>query len=95
MNIVDYFTMAIAMAMAMVIAPESSDSQVINISELASFGDIIFFCHIFWLTIFEFVRAISWCPAFADMKIVVITMCYIIRESFIRKRAGVGGKQKV
>ena len=36
------FPMAIADRKAMVIAPESSDSQESNISELVSFGDIIF-----------------------------------------------------
>ena len=70
--------MAIAYRKAMVIAPESSDSQESNIYELLSFGDIIFFCQFFWLTIFE-VRAISWSPAFPDMKIVVSSLCHLLR----------------
>ena len=78
--------MAIADRKAMVIAPESSDSQESNIYKLVSFWDIIFFCNFSWLTIFEFVRAISWSPAFSDMKIVVIALCHLLREAFIRKR---------
>ena len=45
MNIVDryfFFTMAIANRKAMVIAPEGSDNQESNMSELVSFWDIIF-----------------------------------------------------
>ena len=79
--------MAIADRKAMVIAPESSDSQESNISELVSFGDITFFCQFFWLTIFEFVRAISWSPAYSDMKIVVIALCHLLREAFIWKNS--------
>ena len=75
--------MAIADRKAMVIAPECSESQESNISKLLSFGDIIFFCQLFWLTIFEFVRAISWPPAFADMNTVVIALCHLLREAFI------------
>ena len=69
--------MAIADMKAMVIAPECSDSPEINISKLLSFGDIILFCHFFWLTIFEFVWAISWPQAFADMKTVVTALCHL------------------
>ena len=67
-------------------APERSASQESNISELFSFGDIIVFCQ-FWLTIFEFVRAISWSQAFADMTIVVIALCQHFREAFIKKKS--------
>ena len=71
------FTMAIVNRKAMVIAPECSDSQESNISELFSFGDIILFFQFFWLTIFEFVWAISWPQAFADMKTVVTAVCHL------------------
>ena len=76
--------MAIANRKAMVIAPESSDSQESNISELVTFGDITFFCQFLWLTIFDFVRAISWSPAFANIKIVVIALCHLLREAIIQ-----------
>ena len=75
--------MAIADRKAMVIAPESSDSQESNTSELVTFGDITFFCQFLWLTIFDFVRAISWSPAFANIKIVVIALCHLLSETFI------------
>ena len=75
--------MAIADRKAMVIAPESSDSQESNISDLLTFWDITFFCQFLWLTIFDFVRAISWSPAFANIKIVVIALCHLLREAFI------------
>ena len=65
---------------------KSSGNQESTISELVSFGDITFFCQFFGLTIFEFVRAISWSPAFADMKIVVIALCHLRREAVIRRR---------
>ena len=66
-------------------SPKSNGSQESTISEFVKFGDITFFCLFFWLTIFEFGRGISWSPAFAGMKIVVIALCHLLREASIRK----------
>ena len=78
----------------MVIAPESSDSQESNISDLLTFWDITFFCQFLWLTIFDFVRAISWSPAFANIKIVVIALCrhaiFLGKPSFSKNSLNMG-----